>query len=129
LQKAILEAIPLKVNELDFEDVLELGWHMLESGRCTGQAVPARVVAAGLRAIAVESGREGRLREWTSTRPKARGNELLLGARLHSDLGEGSEWRWQAFVAGVEGRSLRGEEVPGEPGGCSHAVDGRFPAA
>jgi hypothetical protein len=117
LQKAILDATPLKVDELEFEDVLELGLHMLKSSMITGPAVPARVVAAGLRAIAFESGREKQLSEWICTLvPKASGSQLLVGAKSHSDFGEGSELRLRAFAAEMEGRSLRPEEVPGMPG-------------
>jgi hypothetical protein len=112
LQKTILEATPLKIGELEFEDVLELGWHMLKSSFITGPAVPARVVAAGLRAIAFESGREEQLSAWIRT-SVAKGPN---GARFHFDFGEGRELRLVAFAVEVEGRSLRPEEVPGEPG-------------
>jgi hypothetical protein len=102
----------LKVGELEFEDVLELGLHMLKSSINTPPAVPARVVAAGLRAIAFESEREEQLSAWVRTCVPNGPN----GARFHFDFGEGRELRLRAFAVGVEGRSLRPEEVPGEPG-------------
>jgi hypothetical protein len=63
LQMATLEATPSKVGDLGFGDVRQLGWHMLKSGSCSDPAVPARVVAAGPRAIEVESGHEEQLNE------------------------------------------------------------------
>jgi hypothetical protein len=112
LQKAILEATALKLGELEFEDALELGLHLLE--RCLiAPAVPARVVAAGLRAIAVASGHEERLRERVNPRvPKANGGRGLV----RMSFSEESTLRLQAFVAEVEGRSLRPEEVPDQAG-------------
>jgi hypothetical protein len=106
LQQAILEATPLIVEECEFEDVLELGLHTIEG--CVGDAVPARVVASWLRAIAQASGHDPRLVEFAHSIPG-------LGCPRSVEAG----WwdgRSLALVAELEGRSLRAEEVPGGAG-------------
>jgi hypothetical protein len=54
LERGILSCLPLKLTKLEFDDMLELAFRMLWFS-----CVPVRVVAAGVLAMAMASGREG----------------------------------------------------------------------
>jgi hypothetical protein len=99
LERGILSALPLKVTELEFADVLDLAFRML-----WWSFVPVRVVAAGVLAIAKASGYDGALIDAPVPRSLAGSTHCWNRQRILAV---------KAFLAELEGRKLRPEEVPG----------------
>jgi hypothetical protein len=84
LQKAIIEANPMKLSEGEFEDALQPALRML-----TESLVPVPSVVAGVAALAKASGREDRVVEFTKSHVNDRAFRVA-GPRL----------RFAGFVAG-----------------------------
>jgi hypothetical protein len=99
LERGILSALPLKLTELKFSDMIELAFRMLH-----WSSVSVRTVAAGVLAIAKASGRDGALVNSPLMRNVARRTHSYLAVR---------NLVVEAFLAELEGRELRPEEVPG----------------
>jgi hypothetical protein len=97
LQTAIIEAIPLKLSEVEFEDALELALKMLAES-----LVPVPNVVAGVTAVARTSERGGRVVEFA----KRHVNDRAFRS-------PGPSLRLAGFIAGVEDRPLRAEDLPG----------------
>jgi hypothetical protein len=99
LERGILSGLSLKLTELEFNDMLELAFRML---RCS--CVPVRVVAAGVLATAKASELEATLDDSAL--------QQNLAGRTHGSYVDRS-LAVKAFLAELEGRKLRPEEVPG----------------
>jgi hypothetical protein len=89
--------IPLKLSELEFEDAMEVALRMLADS-----LVPVPRVVAGVAALARASEREGGAVEFAKSHVNDRAFRRA-GPRL----------RFAVFIAGMEGRALRAEDVPG----------------
>jgi hypothetical protein len=102
LERGSLSGLSLKLTELEFNDMLELAFRMLRNS-----CVPVRVVAAGVLAIAKASGRDGGLVDSPLLRSLAERKQAWFVQRSLAV---------KAFLAELESRKLRPDEVPGRVG-------------
>jgi hypothetical protein len=99
LERGILSGLSMKLTEVEFNDMLELAFRMLRYS-----FVPVRVVAAGVLVMATASRRDCGLIESPLLRNLA---QQAQGPQAGRSLAV------KAFLAELEGRKLRPEEVPG----------------